>query len=97
MSRGLNQLATCVAMTALERVVVVCIMIKLIAALLLLVNCEAVDPDQNRLVPELVESRGFVCETHYVTTKDGYILTVHRVVNPKHKHHHFFNKLKVVS
>lgn len=41
------------------------------------------DPDVGRKTPELIESRGFICETHYVTTRDGYILGVHRIVNPK--------------
>lgn len=40
------------------------------------------DPDLNRNACELIESRKFVCETHYITTKDGYILTAHRIVNP---------------
>ncbi|CAG2107302.1 unnamed protein product [Medioppia subpectinata] len=31
---------------------------------------------------EIIESRGFQSETHYITTTDGYILTVHRIVNP---------------
>lgn len=30
----------------------------------------------------IIASRGFVCETHKVVTPDGYILTMHRVVNP---------------
>lgn len=47
------------------------------------------DPDVDRTVPELIASRKFVCETHYVTTDDGYILTVHRIVNPRRKHHRF--------
>ncbi|RWS01370.1 gastric triacylglycerol lipase-like protein [Dinothrombium tinctorium] len=40
------------------------------------------DPDEHRDVVQLIESRGFVAETHYVTTDDGYILTIHRIVNP---------------
>lgn len=40
------------------------------------------DPDENRGVPALIESRGFVCETHYITTRDNYVLEVHRIVNP---------------
>lgn len=40
------------------------------------------DPDLYRDVPELISSRGFVCERHEVTTTDGYVLTLHRIVNP---------------
>lgn len=32
--------------------------------------------------PEFIRSRKFRSETHYVTTKDNYILTLYRVVNP---------------
>lgn len=32
--------------------------------------------------PELIESRGFRSETHRITTEDGYILIVFRIVNP---------------
>ena len=38
--------------------------------------------DLERTVPQLIESRGFVCETHFVITEDGYNLTLHRIVNP---------------
>ncbi|KAI1278114.1 Lipase member M [Halotydeus destructor] len=41
-----------------------------------------VDPDACRTTPELIESRGFKSESHKVTTEDGYILTMHRIVNP---------------
>lgn len=40
------------------------------------------DPDCNRTVPEIIESRGFRSETHKVSTADGYILTLHRIINP---------------
>jgi len=40
------------------------------------------DPDCFRHTPELIESRGFVSETHNVTTADKYILTLFRIVNP---------------
>ncbi|KAI1286349.1 Lipase 3 [Halotydeus destructor] len=36
---------------------------------------------------DIVESRGYVCETHRVTTSDQYILTVHRIVNPLRSTH----------
>lgn len=38
--------------------------------------------DAFRTVQELVESRGFSFEEHQVTTKDGYILTLHRLFHP---------------
>ncbi|KAI1283191.1 Gastric triacylglycerol lipase [Halotydeus destructor] len=38
--------------------------------------------DSTRTIEEIIESRGFKCEVHKVTTNDGYILTVHRIVNP---------------
>lgn len=31
---------------------------------------------------EIIEARGYQSETHYITTPDGYILTVHRIINP---------------
>ncbi|KAI1282160.1 Lipase member M [Halotydeus destructor] len=52
------------------------------AGLLVAVNCYTIDPDEDRNVPQIIESRGFIAESHYVTTEDGYILTVHRIVNP---------------
>ncbi|KAJ3630130.1 hypothetical protein MTP99_011342 [Tenebrio molitor] len=30
---------------------------------------------------QMIEHHGYVCETHYVTTEDGYIVTVHRIPN----------------
>ena len=43
---------------------------------------EIKDPDHNRNVPELVTSRGFKYEEHFVTTEDGYILNCHRIIHP---------------
>lgn len=40
------------------------------------------DPDRNRNVVEIIRSRGFEAEEYDVTTKDGYILTIQRIVNP---------------
>lgn len=39
--------------------------------------------DSNRSIEEIVSSRGFLCEDHEVTTVDGYILTLHRIVHPE--------------
>jgi hypothetical protein len=36
----------------------------------------------NSLKPHLIESRGFRQESHFVTTKDGYILNIFRIINP---------------
>lgn len=40
------------------------------------------DPDYGRSMVQLVESRGFGLETHEVVTIDGYILILHRIINP---------------
>lgn len=39
-------------------------------------------PDAGRTVPELIESRGFKSETHHIPTPDGFILVLHRIINP---------------
>lgn len=39
------------------------------------------DPDEERSIEELIESRGFGVEVHSVTTEDGYILSVHRITS----------------
>ena len=41
------------------------------------------DPDIGKTTPELIRSRGFVAEEHEVETKDGYIIGLQRIVNPK--------------
>ncbi|KAI1279532.1 Lysosomal acid lipase/cholesteryl ester hydrolase [Halotydeus destructor] len=33
--------------------------------------------------PDLISSRGYECEIHKIVTEDNYILTLHRVINPK--------------
>ncbi|XP_054155984.1 lysosomal acid lipase/cholesteryl ester hydrolase-like [Oppia nitens] len=38
--------------------------------------------DIDRNTSEIIKSRGFQSETHYVQTVDGYVLTVIRIVNP---------------
>jgi pimeloyl-ACP methyl ester carboxylesterase len=40
------------------------------------------DPDVGLNVPEIISRRGYSAETHYVTTEDGYILTMFRVSKP---------------
>lgn len=45
------------------------------------------DADSQRTVPEIIESRGFRSETYSVTTEDGYILALHRIINPFAKQH----------
>ena len=37
------------------------------------------DPDVGKSMTEIVETRGYAIETHYVTTADGYILTMFRI------------------
>lgn len=44
--------------------------------------CGELDPDAKRNVSEIIRSRGFECEEFSYTTRDGYILTVQRIVNP---------------
>lgn len=47
-------------------------------------------PDAYLDPPEFIALRKFIPETHYVVTKDNYILTLHRVINPlvpKHLRH----------
>lgn len=51
------------------------------------------DPDRDRNVSQIIESRGFIAEEHNVTTRDGYILTIQRIVNPLVKPE-FRSKLK---
>lgn len=42
----------------------------------------AKDPDTNRNVSQIIQSRGFQAEEYDVVTRDGYILTIQRIVNP---------------
>jgi len=48
---------------------------------LLAINC-AQDPDAYITTTKLIESKGYLAEEHSMLTQDGYILTVHRVINP---------------
>ena len=50
--------------------------------ILFLQLASCLDPDHNRNTVALIESRGFGYEKHFVTTEDGYILTVFRIVHP---------------
>ena len=45
-------------------------------------QCPAPDPDSKRNVSEIIKSRGFQAQELDVTTGDGYILTVQRIINP---------------
>ncbi|KAI1281923.1 Gastric triacylglycerol lipase [Halotydeus destructor] len=40
------------------------------------------DPDFNLKTPDLLRLRGFTCEDHHIRTRDGFILTAHRIVHP---------------
>ncbi|KAF5306000.1 hypothetical protein FQR65_LT07493 [Abscondita terminalis] len=43
----------------------------------------SVTEDAKLLVPELVKKYGYPCESHTLTTSDGYILTMHRIAYGK--------------
>lgn len=38
--------------------------------------------DRYRDACGIIESRGFLCETHYSCSSDGYYTAIHRIVNP---------------
>lgn len=40
------------------------------------------DPDEKANTIQLIESKGYLAEEHSMITQDGYILTVHRIINP---------------
>lgn len=44
-----------------------------------------IDPDERRDAIEIIESRDFTGKTYYITTSDGYILALHRIINPLFK------------
>ena len=53
------------------------------SSLIKLVNCSNLDDiDKSDDISQIIEARGFICETHYITTGDGYILGNYRIVNP---------------
>ncbi|XP_075680513.1 lipase member K-like [Dermatophagoides pteronyssinus] len=50
----------------------------------LMINATAMDIDDvHRDIFQLIKSRGFEFEQHFVTTSDGYILQLVRIINPK--------------
>lgn len=54
----------------------------LASSVLALLPSESPDPDATRTVPELIESRGFRAESYEIPTPDGFILVLHRIINP---------------
>ena len=52
------------------------------SSVLALLPSESPDPDATRTVPEIIESRGFKAETYEIPTPDGFILVLHRIINP---------------
>ena len=54
-------------------------MLLVMAHFLIQVTEAKLDPDVGKSTVELIEARGYVAETHQVTTADGYILTMHRL------------------
>lgn len=47
-----------------------------------ILKAEEKDSDAFRTIAEIIESRGFKFEEHRIETIDGYILKIHRIVNP---------------
>ncbi|XP_044254846.1 lipase 3-like [Tribolium madens] len=41
------------------------------------------NPDADLDTPQIARRHGYPAESHYVTTEDGYILTIHRIPGPK--------------
>lgn len=54
---------------------------------LLVLGALAGDPDECRTIEQIVRSHGFDLEHHNVTTADGYILTLHRLITPSPLYH----------
>lgn len=74
-----------VSTLASERLVAMsslCLNLILIASAIILTISEDRNLDRTRTTPELIVSRGYKSETHVVTTRDGYKLTIHRIINP---------------
>ena len=45
------------------------------------------DPDLDRNTEELIESRGFLAESYNITTDDGYIIRLNRIIDPSNLNH----------
>lgn len=59
--------------------------LKLILILTLaFLRVETTDPDENIPTVDLIRSKGYLAEEHDVTTQDGYVLTIQRIISPKH-------------
>ena len=59
-----------------------------VSTLITVVAVKAQLTDADRLVPQIIQSRGFICEIHEVETRDGYFLELHRIVVPNGKNAH---------
>ena len=68
------------------------LLLSLLYSLLSPLSIWARDPDENISFEKLVSENGFRLETHSITTQDGYILTVHRVVDMEEKYDKIENK-----
>lgn len=55
---------------------------RLLVAASLMCMTHAVDLDAERNTSQIITSRGFLSKAHDVETKDGYIITIFRIVNP---------------
>ena len=43
------------------------------------------DPDENKSTADLIRSKGYLAEEHDVITKDGFIITIQRIISPNFK------------
>ena len=50
--------------------------------LLISLKVQSKDPDEGISTTNLIRSKGYLAEEHDVETKDGFILTMHRIVSP---------------
>jgi len=51
----------------------------LLSVLICVCASDSVDPDAKRNITDIITSRGYPCEEHFVTTPDGYILRMFRI------------------
>jgi len=49
------------------------------------VKVQSRDPDESISTTNLIRSKGYLAEEHDVETKDGFILTMHRIISPTFK------------